>query len=276
MPFKKKFCLMHANCQGEPLSELLLLSEPFAAQWEIRHYLNYTKEHVPREALDNCDLFLYQHLEEKWGDLASSAMLARLGPKAASFCLPNMFFKGCWPFWTTDSPMDFGDTMLDRLLTSGVGKPEIMKVYLRGDITKFVDLAALLAETLSLEEKKEKFCDVATVPIIHEYWQREMLFYTCNHPAKRLLAHVANAVLTHLGYPALPESRLRDYQPEYAEFELPFHPGVARFHNLGYAGEGYEFLVFGRRMCFGRYISRYIECRRQGMEDSFLPFLQLV
>jgi hypothetical protein len=272
----KKQCLLHANCQGEPLSELLRLSPEFCKKWELRHYTNYTKEPVPASALETCDLFVYQRLDATWGAFASDNMLDCLNPKADTFCMPNMFFKGCWPFLTLHSPIDFGDNLLNKLIEAGAGKPEILKVYLQGDISNFVDLKANLEDTFKLEEAKEKYCDLRTVPLARELWRKEMLFYTCNHPGKRLLTLLADTLLKRLGLKALPEKLIQEYEPEYAEFELPIHPQVAEFFDLQYAKAGYEFRIFNRRMNFERYISRYIECRLQGMDKDFIGFLQLV
>ncbi|MDR1242950.1 MAG: hypothetical protein LBM00_09275 [Deltaproteobacteria bacterium] len=276
MSSRKKQCLLHANCQGEPLAELLSLSAEFGRNWEIRHYINYTKEAVPASALENCDFFIYQFLDEKWADLASASLLEQLNPKADAFCMPSMFFKGCWPFWTIHSPIDFGDSMLNKLIDAGAGKPEILKIYLQGDISRFVDLQANLENTLQAEEEKETVCSLRTTPLVRELWREEMLFYTCNHPGKRLLAFLADAILKRLGYAELPEKTVQAYEPEYADFELPVHPQLAEFFNLRYAGRGYEFRIFNRRMDFARYISRYVECRLQGLDKEFLAFLQLV
>jgi hypothetical protein len=271
----KKQCLLHANCQGEPLAEILRLSPGFHRTWEIRHYTNYIKEPVPAAALESCDFFVYQRLGEEWGKFASAALLGRLSPKAEVFCMPAMFFKGCWPFWT-NGPIDFSDSLLNRLIDAGAGKAEILRIYLHGDISRFVDLNANLENTFKLEEEKELHCSLRTVPLVRELWRREMLFYTCNHPGARLLVLLANGILKRLGFEELPERIAREYEPEYAEFELPVHPQVADFFNLAYAGKGYEFRVFKRRMDFARYVSRYVECRLQGLDKDFLAFLQLV
>jgi hypothetical protein len=276
MPAKKK-CLLHANCQGEPLRELLLLSVPFAAECDITHYTNYLREEIPATALAGCDLFLYQHLVSKWEELSSSALLSRLNTRTERLCLPNMFFKGLWPFWVNEGPMDFSDVLLEKLLAAGAEKPEILKLYLHGDIRRFANLDQTLADTFQLEEENERLCGVRTLPLVKEFWKSEMLFHTCNHPGKRLLAFVADSVLKRLGYPPLRPEDLAGYQPEYANFDLPFHPVIAAHHGLGYGGAGYEFNVFGRPMDFGRYVSRYIEARRQGVRGpEFLAFLQLV
>ncbi|MDL2210885.1 hypothetical protein LJC26_08820, partial [Desulfovibrio sp. OttesenSCG-928-O18] len=252
-------CVLHANCQGEPLALLLGLSPEFAARWRIRQYTNYTRDAIPDSVLQNATLFLYQHLGPEWGDISSEALLQKTGPGTASVCIPNMFFKGYWPLWTSDSPMDFGDTLLDRLYLSGAGKPEILRIYLHGDMKKLADPAGVLAKTLATEREKERYCDVKTAAFVEENWRKTRLFQTVNHPDVPLLLHAAQGILRHLGLAPLPEAVCAEFSYGYEGFDLPIHPQVAAFHGLPFAGEDTEYPVFGRRMTFTQYISRYID-----------------
>lgn len=272
----KKQCVLHANCQAEPLLELLSLSAAFCRFYETRLFTNYTKEDLPDDALANCDLFLYQHLDESWGNLSSGTLLGKLGPQAQSICLPNMFFKGYWPFWTSISPIDFGDSLLDRFIDAGADKDVIIKLYYYSDIGKYADIQQIADDSLALEQAKDARSPVKVYALLQEFWQSEMMFYTCNHPAKRLLVHVANELLFLLGLPRLNESDISGYMPEYANFELPVHPQVASALNLKFIGEEHKFRVFDREFNFLQYLSRYIDCRKNGFSDGFLGYLQLV
>ncbi len=271
-----ELCILHANCQGEPLAALLAASPEFNARWRIRHYTNYTREAIAPEDLRAATLFLYQRLGPGWGEFASDALLARLSPRCAALCVPNMFFKGYWPFWTSDSPMEFGDFLLDRLIESGAGKPEILRVYLHGPVEKMADFAAIVSATLDLEQKKEQGCALDTANLVEARWREEQLFQTVNHPDKTLLLHTADGILARLGLPDLPAVVREGFSVEYEGFHLPIHPKVAAYHKLPFAGEEADYPVFGRRMTFAQYISRYIDCRLNKMEDDFLGYLQLV
>lgn len=276
MSAEKDLCVIHANCQAEPFIELLALSPGFSKLWKIKFYTNYLREEVLQDDLDRCGLFLYQHLGEDWGHLASASLTARLNPAAEALCIPNMFFKGYWPFWTSTSPIDFGDHLLDKLIDAGAQKPEILKIYYHGKLDKFVDIKAVTEESLTIEEKKDRHSPIEVAPLLRELWQEENLFYTCNHPAKRLLVSSTNQLLKLLGFPALDEALLDTYLPEYSNFELPIHPQVAEALKLSFIKPEHKFNIFGRKLTFLQYISRYIDCRQQGYEDGFLGYLQLV
>lgn len=272
----RSLCVLHANCQGEPLAQLLRLSPDFERLFYIQHYLNYTREPVPQDAMTQAEVFIYQHLGPQWEGLSSAVLQQQLGPKARSFCIPNMFFKGYWPFWTSHSPIDFGDAVLDKLIDAKADKAAILKIYVHGDIHKFTDPDAEVAASLEKERQKERMCDVPIASLVEEFWRDECLFYTVNHPGKRLLFHVAEGVLHWLGLPPLPHWVKREYEPEYAEFELPIHPQLAEHFALPFARPGHLFRIFARKMDFARYVSRYIDCRQHDFQESFQAYLQLV
>ncbi|CAK7073533.1 MAG: hypothetical protein DELT_02012 [Desulfovibrio sp.] len=272
----RELCLVHANCQGEPLELLLGASPEFRARWHIRHYTNYTKKLVPAEDLKNATLFLYQHLGPEWEAVSSETLLGALNPKAVSLCIPNMFFKGYWPFWSSAGPMNFADALLEKLYASGAGKPEILKIYLHGDVTKMTDIDAVLAETLRVEEAKERRCDVKTAAFVAAHWQKRRLFQTVNHPGEELLLLMAQGILARLGLPLLDAETCASFQYGYEGFQLPIHPQVAAHLGLPFGGEETAYPVFGRYMTFAQYVSRYIDCRMNGFEDSFLAYLQVI
>lgn len=277
----KKICILHANCQGDEIERLLLLSKVFPDCYQLYRYTNYTRDAISEDLLADCQLFLYQQLGPAWGELSSESLLAKLPPHSLQLRIPNMFFRTYWPFWTNRSPMDFGDSLLDRLIDEGASKPIILRIYLHGDIRSFADLAAIAENNFAIETVKEEQTCVKTVDFIRDQWKKKPLFHTVNHPGKELLLLTVNGILRQLDFPPLGESELADLEscgefPSYADFDLPIHPQVAAFHKLDFIRPGHLFSVFGKKMTFEQYISRYIDCRLNGMEKNFLGYLQLV
>lgn len=277
----KKKCIIHANCQGLPLAKLLAASPEFAAAFSLCVYTNFTRESVPQTELDGCDLFLYQNIGEKWGDVSSESLLARLPRRATAWQIPNCFFMGYWPFWTNRVSMNFGDSLLEHLVGMGLAQPEILHVYLHGDLTRTHDFAALLEASLEVERAKEQGSLVKTVDFICQHWKEEALFSTINHPSPRLLRLVADGVLAALGFAPLESARMNgplayscDSDPE-ERFELPIHPQVAAFHGLAFGGPMAQYAVFGRRMTFAQYAACYVDCRLRNA-GNFLEYLQIV
>lgn len=271
----KKLCVVHANCQGDPLRALLSLHPQFGREYDIAKYTNYLREDIPAEQLEACDLFLYQPLGEQWNDHASDALLRKVSPTAVSMAIPNMLFKGYWPFWTNRSPMDYGDAMLDHMIDMGLEKKEILYLCLHTDLTRKYDLDAMLAESLAVERAKEHGCVVHTVDMVQELWKHEKLFNTINHPNRRLVLHVANGVLDALGMTPVPDVVSAAFTDPYPEFELPLHPQVAAYHGLDFGGPQTRYAVYGTPRTYEEYVSRYVDCRLLGVE-SFIAYLHVV
>lgn len=274
-PDSRPLCLIHANCQGDPLAALLSAHPDFAAAYDVRRYTNYEREPVTDADMARCGLLLYQHLGEKWDDHASDRLLARVPPDSLTLCVPNMLFKGYWPFWTNRSSMDFGDSFLDRLVDMGLTEAEALHVCLKGDLAAKFDLTAMFAESLEVERAKEVNAVVGTVDLVAGLWRVERLFATINHPGCRLLLHVADGVLAALGMPPVPQQVRSVFTMPYDEFELPIHPQVAAHHGLAFGGPETRYNIYGRAMTYAEYAHRYIACRRSGV-GNFIGYLQLV
>ena len=273
----KELCIIHANCQADPMLELLARHPAFCGRFAAEKYTNYLREKIDPARLAACTVFMYQHLGDKWGEHASENLLGLVNPKALVLRLPNMLFKGYWPFWTNHSPSDFGDFFLDKLIDLNIGKPEIMRLYLHGDLTRKFDLAAMFKESLAVEREKEKGCLAPSVDLILEHFKEEQLFGTINHPRQRLIWNMTQAVLKALELPALPDIKSESYRQftdPYPEFTLPIHPQVAAFHGLKFIAPKTRYQVFGKEKTFEQYISNYVDCRLLGIKP-FVGYLQV-
>jgi len=270
---EKRLCILHANCQGEPLLERLQASPEFARVYQCVQYTNYTREPVPADMLARADLFLHQHLGPQWGDLASERLVARLGPSARSLCIPNMFFLGYWPTWSGKAGFDFRCDYLDRLIDRGLPAEETALIYLHTDLAAKFDLAARLENSLAQERQKQTLTPIPYAGLLADGFGRKRLFNTVNHPGRLLLDHTARGILGHLGLEPPDESVLAALPEPFAEFEQPIHPSVAAFFGWGFAGPDTLYNVFGRRLTFARYIAHYVVARREGATD-FIAFLQ--
>ncbi|WP_147820092.1 WcbI family polysaccharide biosynthesis putative acetyltransferase [Salidesulfovibrio onnuriiensis] len=268
----RELCVIHANCQGEPLMERLLACPGFAARYECRLFTNYVREPIPASVLEGCGLFLYQHLGPGWGELGSDFLRSRLPESARSLCIPNMFFLGYWPFWNSEPGFNYRDGALEELIAKGLSGEEILTLYLRSRLTDRYDLAALLEQTFAREREREAHTPVKYVDLIEREFRGERLFNTVNHPGPRLLNHMAAEVLLHLELE--PPENLFSMPDAFPEFVQPIHPQVAAFHHLEFAGPDTEYEVYGKKKTFVQYAACYIEARLAGIED-FIGYLQV-
>ncbi|WP_320170967.1 WcbI family polysaccharide biosynthesis putative acetyltransferase [Maridesulfovibrio sp.] len=269
---KKKTCLIHANCQGEPLEELLLLSPDFKSRYEIKRFTNYLREPIPDELLAGCDLFLYQYLGENWGTLGSGSLCSRLKSSARSIAFPSMFFKTYWPLWTNTPGFDYRDIFLESLIERELTESQILHLYLNTRLDRIYNFKELTAESEAHEKHKETFTPIKYVDLIHSLFRQKRLFNTVNHPRRELMIHTADSILEMIGLPRL-ESETSDRFPQtFPDFELPIHPQVAEHLGLEFGGREDRYHVYGADLTLEEYVIRYIKCRLEGITD-FIGFL---
>lgn len=250
----------------------LMTCPDFAARYRCELYTNYIHEEIPVGRLEECGLFLYQHLGSNWGELASSELLGRVPETAHHICIPNMVFLGYWPFWNSTPGFNYRDSVLEDLLAKGLSGEEILALYLRSPLAVRHDLAAQLEDTLKRERERASHTPINYVDIIERMFRRERLFNTVNHPGPRLLNHVAVEILRLLDM-EVPEE-VQHMPDAFPEFEQPIHPQVAAFHGLEFAGPETLYEVYGKKKTFAQYAANYIEARLAGIDD-FIGYLQV-
>ena len=269
----KRLCILHGNCQGEVLAALLAASPEFQDAYRVEYYVNFTRQAIPQESLAHCALFLHQHLGEHWGDLASSALRARLPQGCVALSYPNMFFKGYWPFWSGKAGFDFRDSMLDELIDRGLETADVLRLALSRNLPAMFGLQDSLEQTLAQEEAKQAHCDVPYAHLIRRDSLRRRLFNTVNHPRKELMLHAADGVLELLGLPPLPEDFPSLCPEVFAEFELPINPRVAERFGFEFGQDKQLYNVYGAQMTYAEYAALYVACKRDGRSD-FSAYLQ--
>ena len=274
-PSARKLCLVHANCQGDPLVSLLRLSPGFSAKYDIVKYTNYTRESIPPEQLAQADVFLYQPLDDSWQDIATATLLARIGPQTRPLELPNLFFKGYWPFWQPNGKLDFADSFLDHLAESGISHAEALHVCLHTPLEKVYDLQAVYEDCLNRERAKQRTALIGTSDMLAALWRSEQLFTTINHPGPRLLVTLADAVLETLGFSPLGRQAENQCPLCDDQFELPIHPRVGAFFGLPFATPHRRYAVCGKKLTYTQYAAAYLDCRLRGI-DTLMGYLHAV
>ena len=156
MPCPRPSASCTPTARATPCAPCWKHAPAFARHFHIRQYLNYTRQSIAEADLEQCALFLYQRLAPRWGTLSTEQMLPRLPAACPRIEIPNLFFKGYWPFWTNAAQgIDFADSLLERLLSQGLAPEEALNLYLRGDPALLGDVAAVAEASLAREEGKE-------------------------------------------------------------------------------------------------------------------------
>ncbi len=268
----KELCILHANCQGEPLLKRLLTSPEFSSRYECVLYTNYIKEPIPDDMIGDCALFLYQYLKPRWGELASDRLLAKLPDGARSLCVPNLFFKGYWPLWSGKQGFDYRCSLLDDVIDLGLPPEETVLLFLHTDVAKHNPLS-LVSATIEQEREREKHTPVKYLDVILKNYREQRIFNTVNHPGSLLMNHVTRGVLAELGMEPADDGAMQSLGDPFPEFEQPINPKIGDFFGWDFAGVDTEYEVYGRKMTFARYVSNYVVAKQIGAKD-FIGFLQ--
>lgn len=269
----KELCIIHANCQGEPLIKRLMACPEFSGRYKCLLVTNYTREPISDEILGQCSLFLYQHLGPGWDNLASQVLLNKLSPTAQHLCIPNMFFKGYWPLWSGKAGFDYRCSHLDEIIRKGLPPEETILLFLHSNVAAWYDLPALMEETIELERNRAAHTPIQYLDFLIENYGTEQLFNTINHPRATLINHVAKGILTELGFEQPDDATLNAIGEPFPEFEQPINPKIAQFFGWDFGGSDALYEIYGRKMNFARYVANYVVARREKVND-FIGFLQ--
>ncbi|WP_291325796.1 WcbI family polysaccharide biosynthesis putative acetyltransferase [Desulfovibrio sp. UCD-KL4C] len=270
---KKKTCILQANCQGEPIEDLLNLSPEFKESYNTYRFTNYIREPIPDELLSKCDLFLYQHLAKGWGELSSETICSKLKDTCKTIAFPSMLFIHYWPLWSRQKGFDYPDIFLESLFERDLDESQIIHLFMNAKLTNIYDFKSIIAESEKIERQKESFCSAKYVDHILANYKQRKLFNTINHPGKELLTNTANAILFELNLSELTTAHIGAFPEPFPDFEQPIHPQIAEYLGLEFCGPDTRYHVYGAELTFREYAIRYIKCRKLGMED-FIGFLQ--
>lgn len=259
-----KKCIIHANCQARPFIRLLTESQEFMSTWCIEYVVNFAKEPITSAMLADCDLFLYQHLGERWGDLSSKKLLAQLPNYARSFCLPNVINYKFWPFSIEpEKPYDLWlDTHIETLLERDLSVNDTALLVMRADFSKIYDLVSLQNASQGVEAKKTYVGNQEINEFIQENIDKEMLFTTPNHPAGSLLFYITNHMLKEFGFATLKTSPEKNSLVCDDEFYLPIHPFFGKYYNVPYITENTRYPVYGNNLTYREFLLCYIDARK--------------
>ncbi|WP_031480880.1 WcbI family polysaccharide biosynthesis putative acetyltransferase [Maridesulfovibrio frigidus] len=269
---KKKVCILQANCQGEPIENLLRLSREFSETYEIHRFTNYIREVIPDELLANCDIFIYQHLAEPWKEFSSANLCSKMKQGCKTIAFPSMLFIHYWPLWSGKKGFDYTDTFLESLIERDLSESQILHLFMNAKLTKIYDFESIIAKSEQIERAKESLCSAGYFDYILDNYKQKRLFNTINHPSAELLSRTANTILSELKWPEVTCDQIETFPEPFPEFEQPIHPQIAEYLGLEFAGPETRYNVYGASLTFEEYAIRYIKCRQMGIKD-FISFL---
>ena len=158
------------------------------------------------EKAARCDLVFSQPLFN-YGPCNTEELRARLGDRLRLFAAPNFeaYFPDVLDIGAPREPQRFAPPMdwHSRILVlckAAARQPEeAAALYLAHPLFRERAVAAALARTWTTYERREQGLHIGTLAVARQWYAREPLFYTWNHPAERLMAVMLDGILKELG-----------------------------------------------------------------------------
>ena len=209
---------IYATCQGEGIKYYLKYYIPQSNINVIHNYTHiYTNNDINYNILKNTDLFIYQHLDKKWGKFSTDLSVKN---NVLSY-LPNTIPKITIPYIYCDWIWALGKTRLKNLTPdfNDLSKKTSEKIiYINQNIItnlkKNYDLETILKlyddnkidfnykkrmeDQIKILKKKEENCDIKISEYILSNYKEKKLFLCQNHPTTYIFKNITKQILNKL------------------------------------------------------------------------------
>lgn len=153
-----------------------------------------------------CDLVFSQPLFN-YGPCNTAELAPRLGDRLRLMAAPN--FEAYFPDVLAlgppaepervARPFDWHSRILVLCKAAGTPPEEAAALYLAHPLFRERAVADALTRTWATYARREQGLHVGTLAVARQWYGREPLFYTWNHPAERLMAVMLDGILKELG-----------------------------------------------------------------------------
>lgn len=278
--YKKKLALIYGNCQTGILEKIMIQYKQFSEEYvlvkaykvfeyvnkrqEMEHWINDLK------FWKKVDLFIYQRVksDNKFSPmLATDNILKKLKSDCIKIEISNIFFKGYFPQIMKNEKnilldvhqsglFPFGDKYVIRLLETEK-KETILNRIMDVDFIPSLDIQENIEESFNELEKREFFSDVKILDFLKDNYKKEQLFYSTNHPTRKVMEEYCNRIMAFLGFEA-EELSEADYSIEVNSLkgqDIPIYPSVISYLGL----EKYEKRYYPNRYLYDDLVFNFQE-----------------
>lgn len=211
-----KRVVTYANCQAKNVCRILATHPELSREYDFENPtivsnfgLIQGNTPVPTSAFQDADLVLYQPTADSHGQYATSSVLAHCKPECVRISFPYIYNYSFWEVMAfADGDYAVGHDAakyarlnhapITRLREQGVPFTTIESLIKSKQFNW--DFASRYAESQRILREKESECDVKVADFIDAHHKDTLLFFTQNHPGLPVLRHVAEQIITRLGY----------------------------------------------------------------------------
>jgi len=170
------------------------------------------KSNINYNLIKNADIFIYQPLDDKHGNISTNSILKLLKPECKKISFPyiynNSFYPVIGPLVIKDSYRSKPCSVIfnnSEIITDLIDKKynlnEILKLYRENKIN--FNYQKRWDYTNNILQEKEEDCDVKIVDFIKQNFSKQRLFLLENHPTSIIFINVVNQILEIINIPKL-------------------------------------------------------------------------
>lgn len=287
----KKIAVVYGNCQTGKIEKLLSLSKEFNNDYyvvyipKVCEYIE-KKDYITHFINDNnffnkINLFIYQKVgvDNRFSsELATDHILEKINREICkTVCISNIYFDGYFPQYkrNTNSPLKtvhqsglfpFADKFIDKMISDGMKTDDIVEVSNSKDMLSEDEINSYIFESFNELRKREKGVDIGISDYLECSYKDEQLFYSPNHPCKKVLEEYVNRILNYIGYDRIEisESDFDICCSTLKGQDIPIYPCVANKIKLKKYEKSFypnRYLDSNLRLDFCDYIRLYIQTK---------------
>ena len=202
------------NCQATALEMMLSANDEFTRRFELVRFPavhEIPEAMIPdlHRAVAEAAVVIPQRVDEGYRDGVGlgTETLASIAGSATVIRWPSVYWAGYFPdlFYlrnatgqpVVDGPFDYHDRTILHAYKSGVSVAGACRLLEDPDCSS--DAEAWAADATAELDLRGRDCDINVTSFIASTFRDELLFFTMNHPANRLLSYIAEQIANLIG-----------------------------------------------------------------------------
>ncbi len=271
--------VISGTCHGDTIQKLLEQSPEYRARAQTTFVPNFQAsgnriEAAPVETLlpelDGCDLLIYHNVQAY--DFPS--LIRRLPASSLAVEIPYITSRLYWPSYEhkpirlipygATSYIPFPCRVLNGLVEQCPDDAAVRTTYLRMDVTRAVDMAAVIDEQLGYLRRIQQGTIFDFVGFTEANLRTRRLFHLINHPSIDYFEMMAQGILRELGIADRVELRPDPFDVQ----QMPVHPSVIAYYGLTWCDAATRWTIFDKRVGFEEYVDLYVHAYRERLRGD--------
>jgi len=239
----REIVLIFSNCHGKIIRSTFMARPEMTDRFFFVGLYNMSPRAFSQDIADAADAAIFQSMS--WNDNIQQEFSKRFAADTRIVRFPAATMLSFWPYYVqapakkdeNGKPLyryAYADRFIDSRVREGMSADDITAEYLDLDLPAEVQLARVMEAESQKEFAKEANTEVKIRAYIEENFRKAPMFYTPNHPSRRVMNVQAVQIAGHLGVTLDPDQLLTEEYAETSGTHHPIHPATVDYLKLTY------------------------------------------